>query len=67
MASYQIRQREPLLDKATQATLERRGKELLGLGMIGLGVVFALLLASYSPEDPGWMAATDAPAENILG
>ena len=47
MASYQIRQREPLLDKATQATLERRGKELLGLGMIGLGVVFALLLASY--------------------
>jgi len=34
MASYQIKQqRGRLLDSKTQAVLERRGKELLGLAM----------------------------------
>ncbi len=33
MASYQARQRDPLLDSDTQAILERRGKELLGVGL----------------------------------
>jgi S-DNA-T family DNA segregation ATPase FtsK/SpoIIIE len=67
MASFQARQREPLLDQGTQAMLERRGRELLGLalGLVALG--FVLLLYSYSPEDPGWMVASDEPAQNILG
>ncbi len=67
MASYQIRQRDPLLDSTTQAVIERRGKELLGVGMIALGVMVALILWSYMPEDPGWMSATDEPAQNLLG
>ena len=67
MASYQIRQRDPLLDSTTQAVLERRGKELLGAALIALGVVAMMILASYVPEDPGWMSATDAPAQNMLG
>ena len=67
MASYQIRQRDPLLDSTTQAVLERRGKELLGAALIALGVVAAMILATYVPEDPGWMSATDAPAQNLLG
>jgi DNA segregation ATPase FtsK/SpoIIIE, S-DNA-T family len=67
MASYQARQRDPLLDQNMQAMLERRGRELLGLVLIGIGVAFALMLWSYSPEDPGWMVATDEPAQNILG
>jgi S-DNA-T family DNA segregation ATPase FtsK/SpoIIIE len=25
------------------------------------------MLWSYSPEDPGWMVATDEPAQNIFG
>ena len=37
MASYQARQRDPLLDQNTQAMIERRGKELLGLALIGAG------------------------------
>ena len=37
MASYQIRQRDPLLDQGTQAMLERRSRELFGLALIGLG------------------------------
>ena len=59
MASYQARERGPLLDQNTQAVLERRGKELLGVGLLALGVMVAMLLASYSPEDPNWLVATD--------
>ena len=67
MASYQMRQREPLLDQSVQAMLERRARELFGLVLIGLSAMFALILVSYSPDDPGWMVATDAAANNALG
>ncbi|AJE45133.1 DNA translocase FtsK [Celeribacter indicus] len=67
MASYQARGRDPLFDRNTQAALERRSKELIGIGLIGVGVLFALMLGSYVPEDPSWLAATDAPVRNILG
>lgn len=67
MASYQMKQRDPLFDSNMQAAIERRGKELIGLALIGLAVMVAMLLASYTPEDPSWMSATDAPAQNLLG
>ena len=67
MASWNARQRDPLLDSATRATLERRGKELAGLTLLALAVLAVLMLGSYSPDDPNWMAATDAPAQNLLG
>jgi S-DNA-T family DNA segregation ATPase FtsK/SpoIIIE len=67
MASYQARRRDPLLDQSVQAALERRGKELLGALLIVLGALTAMLLASYSPDDPSWLAATDEPAKNLLG
>ncbi|SMR82286.1 DNA translocase FtsK [Aliiroseovarius halocynthiae] len=65
--AYQAKQRDPIFDSTTQAVLERRGKELLGIGLIALGIIIALILGSYSPEDPGWMSATDTPAQNALG
>ena len=67
MATYQVRQRDPLLDQNMQAMLERRGRELLGLVLIAVGIAAALMLYSYSPDDPGWMVATDEPAANMLG
>jgi S-DNA-T family DNA segregation ATPase FtsK/SpoIIIE len=67
MASYQMRQRDPLLDRNMQAMLERRGKELLGLLLLALAGAVALTLWSYTPEDPGWMVATDEPARNLMG
>ena len=67
MASINARQRDPLLDQNTTAMLERRGRELVGLGLLLTAVLFALCLGSYSPQDPGWMVATDQPAHNILG
>jgi S-DNA-T family DNA segregation ATPase FtsK/SpoIIIE len=67
MASFQARQRDPLLDQGTQAMLERRGRELLGLVLVLAAFAFTLMLRSYSPEDPGWMVATEEPARNMLG
>ena len=46
MASYQARQRDPLLDQNMQAAIERRGKELLGVGLCVLGLMTALMLVS---------------------
>ena len=67
MASYQARQRDPLLDQTTQAMLEKRGRELLGIGLLAVALVMALTLGSYSANDPGWMVATDAPVQNAMG
>lgn len=65
--AYQVRQRDPLLESHMQEAIQRRGKELLGLVMLGFGLAAALLLGSYSPGDPSWLSATDMPVHNILG
>jgi S-DNA-T family DNA segregation ATPase FtsK/SpoIIIE len=65
--AYQTRQREPLLDGHMQEVLARRGREMCGMALVGVGVALAALLGSYVPEDPNWMAATDAAPENLLG
>ena len=65
--AYQARQRDPLFDSDTQAIIERRGKELLGLALIVASGLLAALLYSYSPDDPSWLSVTDAPASNWLG
>jgi len=67
MASYSAKQRDPLLDSKLQAAIERRSKELIGIGMVALGVLVAMLLASYSPSDPSWLSASDQPVQNWLG
>ena len=67
MASYQARQRDPLFDSDTQAMIERRGKELIGFGLIVLAILVGMILWSYSPDDPSWLSVTDAPAHNLLG
>ncbi len=65
--AYNIRQRDPLLESHMQAAIQRRGKELLGLLMLTFGILVALMLISYSPDDPSWLSATDAPVQNLLG
>ncbi len=67
MASYNSRSRDPLLDSKLQALLERRGRELVGMTLIVLGLACALMLGSYSPSDPGWMSSSNVPVENSLG
>ena len=65
--AYQVRQRDPLFDAETQAVLEKRGRELLGVVLVVLAGLTAVLLSTYSPNDPSWISATDAPVQNALG
>ncbi len=65
--AYQTRSRNPLLDSNMQAAIERRGKELLGMCLIGLGFAALAMFLSYTPDDPNWMVSTDAPVNNWLG
>lgn len=65
--AYQTRGRDPLLDSNMAEMLEKRGKELLGLAFILLGVMAAMMIGSYTPDDPNFMVSTDAPVQNWLG
>ncbi|QUJ76477.1 DNA translocase FtsK 4TM domain-containing protein [Sulfitobacter albidus] len=65
--AYQTRGRDPLLDSNMSEAIEKRGKELLGVVLVVLGVMAAMMIGSYTPDDPNWMLATDAPAQNWLG
>ncbi|MGJ8602574.1 MAG: DNA translocase FtsK 4TM domain-containing protein [Marivita sp.] len=65
--AYQARGRDPLFDSNMQAALEKRGKELGGFVLMALGAMAAMMIYSYSPQDPSWLSATDAPVQNWLG
>src|SRR6056297_77974 len=65
--AYQTRGRDPLLDSSMAEAIEKRGKELLGLVLLGVGVVAAMMIGSYHPDDPSWMSATEEPVRNWLG
>ena len=64
--AYQTR-RDPLFDQGMQAALEKRGRELVGIGLLVAGLMAAAMMLSYTPDDPSWMASTDAPVQNWLG
>ena len=65
--AYQTRQRDPLLDTRMQEALARRGEEAIGLVLLALSVALFAMLFSYVPDDPNFLAATDAVAQNMLG
>ena len=65
--AYQTKGRDPLFDSEMTATLERRSKELIGLGLIVLAVAAAAMVVSYSPDDPSFLSASDQPVQNWLG
>ena len=65
--AYQAKHRDPLFDSSMQAMIEKRGKELIGIGLLIFALMVTALLASYAPEDPSFFSATDAPVQNWLG
>ncbi len=65
--AYESRPRERLLDRETSLTLARRTREGFGLALMALGALLGVALATYSPDDPNWLAATDAAPSNWLG
>ena len=64
--AYQTK-RDPLFDSSMQEAIEKRGKELLGLALLVAGLGLAAMLYSYTPSDPSWLSASDAPVRNWLG
>jgi S-DNA-T family DNA segregation ATPase FtsK/SpoIIIE len=65
--AFPARGRDPLLDSDTAAAVEKRGRELFGLALLLAGLAALATLLSYTPEDPSWMSATDAPVQNWMG
>ena len=65
--AYQTRPRDPLLEEHMQAAIRKRGSELIGFALIAVGVLFGMIMWSYSPDDPSRFNVTSAPAQNILG
>mgnify|MGYP006206129777 CR=1 FL=1 len=55
-----------MLEWLIDFSLRKRGL-VVCCALILAGVAFALMLGSYSPEDPGWMVASDKPIANTLG
>ncbi|MEO0401433.1 MAG: DNA translocase FtsK 4TM domain-containing protein, partial [Pseudomonadota bacterium] len=64
--AYQTR-RDPLFDQGMQAAIEKRSRELIGIALLVVGCMAAAMMLSYTPDDPNWMASTDAPVQNWMG
>ena len=64
--AYQTR-RDPLFDQNVQAAIEKRSRELIGIALLIAGAMAAAMMLSYTPQDPNWMASTDAPVQNWMG
>ena len=65
--AYQTRGRDPLLDTNMAEAIEKRGKELIGIALIFVGLMAAAVIYSYTPHDPNFMVSTNAPVQNWLG
>ncbi len=65
--AYQSKSRDPLLEEHMQAAIQKRGSELIGIGLLAIGILFALIMWSYSPDDPSRFNVTSDPTQNILG
>jgi S-DNA-T family DNA segregation ATPase FtsK/SpoIIIE len=62
-----IGEQQTLVDRSTQAALERRGRELLGLALGVVGFLLVAMLVSYHPADPSPFSATSQATRNWVG
>ncbi|WP_343561132.1 DNA translocase FtsK [Kiloniella sp. b19] len=67
MATRKDSQKLQILPVGASEFLRKRAMELVGLFFVALGIVMALSLLSFNPEDPGVNRAVDTPAVNMLG
>src|SRR5258708_26971810 len=44
-----------------------RANEIVAIGFLALGVLLALCLLSYNPNDPSWNSAGQAGTRNLIG
>src|SRR5215471_16524830 len=55
------------LPDAVRDALHRRLRELGGLALIGVAIMLAMALATWSVQDPSLSHATNKPVHNVLG
>src|SRR5918998_5295032 len=53
--------------KGKEAPKNTRRNEIIAIALCALGVLFALCLLSYRPDDPSWNAAGQAETGNLVG
>ncbi|MDX6612307.1 MAG: segregation ATPase FtsK/SpoIIIE, family [Blastocatellia bacterium] len=53
--------------QSTEAPRNTRRNEIIAIGLLALGLLLALCLASYNPNDPSWNAAGQNEARNLVG
>ena len=58
--AYTTRTKDPKLEQRMQSAIRKRARQLLGLILIAVAVAIGYALATYSPNDPTLLAATDA-------
>ena len=66
MAQQGASQKLTLLPEGAGPFLRRRGGEFVGVGACLLAALWALMLATYHPDDASWNAATYGPTRNWL-
>ena len=54
------------LDEAVILQFHRRLRQVVGLFISLMALIFAITLFSYSPNDPSWNTATTFPVHNLL-
>ncbi|MEC9434225.1 MAG: DNA translocase FtsK 4TM domain-containing protein [Pseudomonadota bacterium] len=64
---YEREPRDSFLPESWTEALRRRAAELAGLALAAIASAAALMLASYSPEDPSFFNMTGGAASNWLG
>ena len=69
MASYGkgTKRRAKLVEPKTSLAMQKRLRELLGVGLGLLGAMVLVALWTYDPADPSLFSATDAAPNNLLG
>jgi S-DNA-T family DNA segregation ATPase FtsK/SpoIIIE len=53
--------------QSTEAPRNTRRNEIIAIALLALGLLLALCLASYNPNDPSWNAAGQNEARNLVG
>jgi S-DNA-T family DNA segregation ATPase FtsK/SpoIIIE len=53
--------------KGKEAPKNTRQNEIIAIALCALGVLLALCLLSYRPDDPSWNTANQAAARNLVG
>ena len=59
--------KEPLVESHTAEAIAKRSAEIVGVVLMLLAGLSALMIGSYTPDDPGIFHATDRAPQNLLG